>query len=335
MVLLRALGASSLLLLASCWTPVFNQDVSVAELIRSKLHLDSQFEPSFNNGNGSYFLQAVESHDGSVAELLTSTYNTVTEQNLTMNNSNQSQLDRPLPDTSMVVAQPQGSFVGWFIPTLLNSSGGTGNLGISNTASSSISGLATGTNVIGYSATEDSTQTLSAWVLTATGTALNLYVYSTDTLGSLPSSSLQIASYTGNTSPGWMAVNTAGTNGVTIYLTHAPDSSGKYTTDVVDATGLIRQWSGKDHVVAFLSTNRLLTREGSFYNVCDTTGNVLYSFPGGTLQFAGEYYDSSSSTPAMRSRFSEALVMYAQNGGQDKVRVRFYSIATAKLDSLQ
>jgi hypothetical protein len=324
---------------------VYNQDISVAQLIRGKLHLDYQSEPNLNSGNGTYLLQAVESHDGSTTGLITSFSNSVSEEDVKTSASNGTQLDKPLPDLSMVIPQPLGSYVGWFIPTLGNPSGGTGDLRMetsSTTTGSSSSPLgltssSTVTNVIGFSTFENASG-LTAYVLTAIGSALTLYSYTVDTLGTLSTQAIPtVSSYTGSATAGWMAVNLAGTSshGASVYLTHAPDSNGKYVTEVFDSNGLYAQWSGKDHVVAFLSTSRLLTREGSFYNVCsvsDSGVSTLYSFPAGTLLFAGEYYDSSSNS--MRSRFTEALPL-SQNGGQNTVRVSVYSIATADLSSLQ
>lgn len=331
MVFLRAVCFAAVLALVSCWTPVFNQDLSVAELVRSKLQQDYDHTTTLNNGgnNEGDVLQAGVSFDGQPQVILSSNHNQVNV--LWSFNStgqgNSVQLDTPLSDPSQVMIQSDLSAAEWYIPTLYHSGGGVGDVRdtATNNGSTYSSSWATPDSLLGFATAQYTAGAASIYYLTKTSANVA-------TLGQYQSTSLfSSVAYSGG--PGWMAVNPSGTNGYTVYLTHAPDSSGKYVTDMLDPTGLRASWQGHDHVAGFLSTGRLLTREGSFYNVCDTTGKVLYSFPAGTLQFAGEYFDSGSF--AMRVRFSEALLQVAQNGGQDKVRVRIYSIATSKLDSLQ
>jgi len=341
MVLLRPLGVAFLLLLASCWTPVYKQDLSVAATIRDKLRFDSEMTTSNfgNNTNEPNFYQAFQSYDSSVMVILDSTQHSVAE----FLSNNYTNLDFPLPDESMVVAQPSMGAVGWLVPTLTNGTNGRGLVRRSTATGASPDSVpfltaqtSPVTDLIGFCTTIDDSMNASAFYLTkTTSSGVVTVTLSQDNSTNLsPTATTTLFSVTDATAAmGWMAVNLAGTNGATVYLSHAPDSSGNYVTEVLDSDGQVTRWEGKDHVVAFLSTNRLLTREGSYYNVSDSSGNILYSFPGGTLQFAGEYVDAAGEP--MRSRFSEALPISSNNGGNDKLRIRYYSIETSKLDSLQ
>jgi hypothetical protein len=259
--------------------------------------------------------------------------------------NNTVQLDVPLSDPALASIQPDIADVLWFIPTLSHGSS-SGDIrdvttnGASTTYSTNFAALASTVAVLGFCTVENTSQDLYGYYLTKDTTAktATLYqVYTPHSTGSpgAPTTPISGVSYSG--SSGWMAVDpsglASGATGTVVYVTHAPDNTGKYTTDMIDSTRLMTSWSGRDHVAGFLSTGRLLTREGSFYNVCDPNGKTLYSFPAGTLRFDGEYVDVNTST--MRVRFTEALLEQPQNGGQDKVRLRSYSIATSKLDSLQ
>jgi len=358
MVFLRLMSLSALALLASCWTPVFDENLSVAGLVRSKLTLEREITAVLNNGNveGNVF-QTVESHDSQLVIVTASTHTSVTEMQyegflpfLTNFGGFQS-LDIPLSDPSQVILQPANFKVAVFLPTVPNGSGlpasASGN-GAVKVFAPGISmapllfpdpSTATRTDLIGFSTNINPAQQLESFFLTfdPTGTALWQQVGDLDTTTALtPAPILGNIPYKG--SAGWMAVDMSVP---AIFLSHSPNSKGEYVTDVIDSTGLVTSWKGHDHVVALLSSGRLLTREGVFYNVCKAydpanpgqTGKILYSFPAGSLQFAGEYWDVVTSS--MRSRFSESLLMSPENGGQDEVRVRFYSIKTSKLDTLQ
>ncbi len=365
MVLLRAVSALILLTLTSCWSPVFNQDLSVAELVRGKLTQERDFTVALNNGgNNTDLLQAGVSYDSPSPAvsaptyvILSSNHNQVQVQWSSSTGINNSvQLDVPLSTAAQASIQPDMGDVNWYIPTLVHQSttvGGAGDVrdvttgNGSNPISAAFQGFDGGADdIIGFCTAQYEGGNVAAYFLAKTSVGLSSLVELYKPFGSGVGSVYVTTTpptpdlnplfsgvvYSGST--GWMAVDLAGgSNGVVVYLSHAPDSSGEYVTDMLDKTGLLASWKGHDHVAGFLSTERLLTREGSFYNVCDTKGSVLYSFPGGTLQFAGEYYDTNTGT--FKVRFSEALLQAAQNGGQNKVRVRIYSIATSKLDSLQ
>jgi hypothetical protein len=342
MVLLRAACVCGLLALTSCWSPVFNQDISVAELVRGKMKLEKDFTQTLNNGsNNGDLLQAGVSYDGTAYIILSSNHNQVSVQwssdYTSVNNS--TSLDLPLADPSQVSLQPDSSDVTWFIPTLTHQTGAAGDardiFDASTTNPFSSVWETDVNNILGFCTIQYSGGNQSAFYLTETtsGTAtlneMDKPYGGSYTVASTPPFSA--IAYTGKS--GWMAVDTGASSGTVAYLTHPADSSGEYTTDMLNTAGLMASWKGHDYVAGFLSTRRLLTREGSYYNVCDTSGKVLYSFPAGTLRYAGEYYDTASGT--MRLRLAEAMLQAAQNGGQDKVRVRIYSIATSKLDSLQ
>ena len=107
----------------------------------------------------------------------------------------------------------------------------------------------------------------------------------------------------------------------------APEVAG------IVGTGIAASWNRKDHVVAFLSTNQLLTKEGSYYDVCDAQGNIAFTFPAGSLRFAGEYWDSDG-TP--RSAFTTVLpVEGGSSSSSSSMNVTIYSIPTKSLNTLK
>ncbi len=348
MVLLRSLSVFSSLLLASCWVPVYNQDLSVAELVRSKLTLEREGTPVLNNGTqDGYEFQAVQSHDGATLLVAASSHNTVTETSylgspLVVGTSDSQPLDVPLSDPRQAILQPAGVYAACFVPTVPNGSGlasgsssGNGAIvrfqgGFTDTLNFPDSASNTKTDLIGFS-TDINSGLLEVFYLTVDVNGASLYQETGSLNGTPPPAVLSNIPYLGKS--GWMAVDmsgAAGTGGPVIYLTHAPDSKGQFVTEMIDSGGLLGSWKGRDYVVAFLSTGRLLTREGAFYNVCDAKGNILYSFPAGSLQFAGEYPSGAT----MRSRFTECLAITPQNKGEDQLRIRVYSIETFKLDTL-
>jgi hypothetical protein len=95
----------------------------------------------------------------------------------------------------------------------------------------------------------------------------------------------------------------------------------------------VATWTRKDRVVAFLTTGSLLTREGGYYDVCDSHGTVQFSFPAGSLKFPGEYFDSSGTA---RCSFTEVLPVNGSNSDSSApLTVTVYSTPTSNLSSLK
>jgi len=171
------------------------------------------------------------------------------------------------------------------------------------------------------------------YVLSKSGAtySLGLNVSNHGTAFVTPGASAWTGAVTGLSSgSGWLAVNAVPATPIG-YLTHYEKNNGQYTTQMFNDTQVLNSWTRTDRVVTVLSTQKLLTRDGGFYNVCSLAGDVEYSFPAGALQFAGEFYDGSG----YRCWFTQVLSDDASQGSSVGQHVRAYSVATSNLPSLK
>lgn len=344
MVVLRLLVlVLALLGLGSCWSPVFDRDVSLAALTTSKLSLDAQFTATigYNSDNTTYLAVPTPFRpptEVSVASLTLSGFGmtTVTNQSGSWssggstagNNYDSAVAD---PELTTLSAGLDGASLASFQPAV-----GGGTISFIDGGNSTQYSMAT---VIGASTFPTSTSvTLYALALTIPSTGVVSVIPFGSAVGTgfvnTPGSPIGVGTYGGSKTYGWLAFDP--TN-LVAYLTHYPkDSSGKYTTDRIQFTSttaiLTASWTRTDRVVAFLTMGRLLTRDGGYYDVCDSGGAIQSTFPAGSLKFAGEFYDAG--TQAFRCWFTEVLSTDGSSSSSE-ASVRVYSIATSGLVSLK
>lgn len=335
--------------LTSCWSPLFDQNVSAAALTAQKLSLDAQFDASFNIGsNNNSVLFAVPSRERTPAFVAVFVLGASNSSMTVFNNSgggwsavgnnNGTTYGSALADPELVSIQtgmPGPTFsVAVYLPTL---AGGTvqilsspgyspSSLTFTPTTPSAILGLASFPAISTQSNIDILGSPSSGQVNNYRSSATSAATYL-----SVPGAQTGV-SFAGTEPYGWYAYDE--TNDAA-YLTHyAKDGSGNYTTErIISGSGVVATWTRKDRVVAFLTTGQLLTREGAFYDVCDSRGTIQFSFPAGSLKFAGEYLDSNG---AARCSFTEVLPLDgSSNNSSATQRVLVYSVATANLSSLK
>jgi len=340
-VLKLGVGALALLTLASCWSPVFNVDVSLAALTTSKLSLDAQFSANLNSGSTTTTFVAVPTPARPPAEVFVAS---LSQSNLGVTtflssggwsgaSSTGADYDSAVSDATLVtlVAGLDGASLATFEPTV---SGGV----VSFLAGSTSTTYPTSNtqHVIGGTAYPTSATDVLYYTLSTINAGVSVDSFDSSSSKALGSNTVNVAAgaYSDSTSYGWFAFDP---NNLVGYLTHSSkDSSGKYTTDKIQFTSTTAtpdgSWTRTDHVVAFLTSGQLLTRDGGFYDVCDSGGSVQFSFSAGSLSFAGEFYDTATS--AYRCWFTEVLANDGSNSSGGYT-VSVYSIPTSQLGSLK
>ena len=339
-LLAKAMLAAATLTAVSCWSPLFDQNISLAALASAKMSLDAQFDASLNGSSSTnvvYF--AVPSRERTptnvaVFTLSAMSYGMTVYSNSggnwasTGNNSGTS-YDSPLSDPELVSIQAGGPGslypLAVFFPTL---SSGTVQI-VDTSSSSKLTSITPSvpTQIFGLTSFPKQSES-DVNFIGSTGSSNQNYL--TTASSSYATASTSGLNFTASESYGWYAYDETNDIG---YLTHySQDSSGNYKSEgLTSGTGVVASWNRKDHVVAFLTTGKLLTREGGYYDVCDGQGNIQYSFPAGSLKFAGEYYDSNQ---VARCSFTQVIPL---GGGKSnsQQRIRVYSIATSNLSSLK
>lgn len=334
---------AALLALGSCWSPVFNPDVSLAALTASKLSLDVQFTGLEGGSSNTTGYLAVPSPfrpptQVSVASLsltglgLTLMTNTNGTWEAASSNSGGQNYDSAIPNAQLTTLSAgfDGASLASFQP-------GVGGGTVSFIDAGSTTQYSTGV-VLGASAYPTSAAvTLYALVVPVLGSnTVTVLPFGSSTgvpFANTPGATVGTGTYTGSTTYGWLVFDPIN---LVAYLTHYPkSSSGQYTTDKIQFTAttatLAGSWTRSDRVAAFLTTGQLLTRDGGYYDVCNAGGSIQSTFAAGSLTFAGEYYDAGTS--AYRCWFTEVL---STNGAQSSssVNVRVYSVPTSQLGSL-
>ncbi len=351
MVLLRVLlshllAVTALLQAVSCWSPVFDQNVSLAAVTSSKLSREAQFRVSVNDdSNTTYF--ALPSRERSPVSVVVFGVSTTKLGYWVWSNSGGSwgqvgnsgnmSFDSALSDPELVSFQAgttdQGFSAAVYLPTL---GGGVVKVVTApNYSPTPMAFAAAAPSVLGLASYPTGVGQAAAYLLTYQSSALVVQGVAASSAFAGPAvnsgTQISLASYSGSAAYGWFAYDPG--NDVAYFTHYALDSSGKYTTDGIVGTGIAASWNRKDHVVAFLSTNQLLTKEGSYYDVCDAQGNIAFTFPAGSLRFAGEYWDSDG-TP--RSAFTTVLpVEGGSSSSSSSMNVTIYSIPTKSLNTLK
>jgi len=338
MVLLKPLfGSLGLLcLLSSCWSPVFDENLSLAALTRGKLTLDAQFQGNFGYGSDTTAFAAYPTRVrpptkvnvlalGAASGGL-STFVKVADQWMTGGGSIGQSFPAPLDDPEQVYGEAGFNAMAIFLPseTLV---------GYTDSPGQSYSEITTGlASYPGVGSAEAfyliaGNQTPPSYELKSDSIALSS-AHADFSRGSVTFRSNLASPFTNET--GWLAVDPRGVP-VVYFTGHSRNAAGEYTTKVFDDTSILTTWTRRDRVVAFLTTGELLTREGAFYDVCDRQGKIQYSFPAGSLKFAGEFWDTT--TNAFRCWFTEVV---PQDGSQpETLRVSVYSLPTSDLNSLK
>ena len=334
-------------LVTSCWSPVFDADISLALLTKNKLSQEAKFQGQVGYSSDNQVFLAVPSRSRnpafvSVFNLSATSYGQTLFKNsgggwsgggATTGGATYSAVPDPeliTVQAGIAVATTDTWVAAVFEPTMLS-----GSVNFGGTPADYPGKV--GPAVLGFTSVPgDATYTLGFY-LTYSGSGLRLLVETVVPPNSFvgpPGSYLWTnAGYASSPAYGWLAVDTQTLNAY--FSHHSQGTAGPYTTDKFDASGnIVKSWSRNDRVVAFLSNGKLLTREGAFFDVCDGNGTIEYSFPGGSLKFAGEYYDTGSSQA--RCSFTEAVLADPSGSGSGSaLRVSVYSIATNELSSLK
>ncbi len=331
---------AAFLVLTSCWSPVFNADISLAALTTSKMDQDAKFSADLHVSSNSTIL-AIPSREKSPSTVVVfvvspTNYNYLVYRNSGSDwsvsvTSNQVTFDAPIPDPELLSPQiglaPSVSLA-FFTPTQ-----GNGTVVLTDDSYSGFApsyyplSPATSPTIYGLSSYPPSAG-VDLHLFTATAGALGdeTTVLGTPTPSPTPGVSFVGASLDSN-SYGWYAYDPA--NQVA-YLTHHGLSGGRYTTERIDGVSTAI-WNRKDRVVAFLTTGELLTREGGYYDVCDGNGTIKYSFPAGSLRFAHEYLDGNG---VAWCAFTEVYSANGSSGGSSS-RIAVFSLPTSRLSSLK
>ncbi|MCP5452623.1 MAG: hypothetical protein H7A27_01460 [Spirochaetaceae bacterium] len=87
-------------------------------------------------------------------------------------------------------------------------------------------------------------------------------------------------------------------------------------------------------LVGALSDGRLLAESGDVVTVLDADAEALFSFPAGTLRFAGERYDAASGEMVAVLTRCAYLRRYGFDGDTRKIRIEVYELPSAELATL-
>lgn len=338
MVVLRGILAGLVLgSLGSCWSPIFDAQVSLATVTSAQMTSEGQFSVNLDSNATTVAVPTPSRPPAEVflASLQAGSVSLATETSsggwVFAGYTSGSSYDTALGDPRLttLVAGKDGTSVACFTPTV---SGGIVSFVVGTTTTQYPT--STTSHVVGATAYPTTTDVVY-YTLSTTSTGVSVDSFDSSSSVTLGSATTNIGTgtYSGSTAFGWLAYNP---NKAVAYLTHgAPDGSGRYTTDQIQVTTTtitgITSWTRADRVVGFLTTGQLLTRDSEYFDLCDPGGAIQSSFPGGSLTFAGEFYDPG--TGAYRCWFTEALANNGSNSSNGQT-VRLYSIPTAQLTGL-
>lgn len=352
MGLLRLFAFLFPLLLVSCWTPWFDPDLSLAALTKPKLSKDAEFSlnSDYDRTLTNFLAVPVRTRTPNYVTVLAqgwSGYSADTFRNSggweNIGYRQGRSFDAAVTDPVLIQGfggMPTGG-ANWDV-AVLEPTLGNGSMEILNSAPMNpYPGSPSTTAVVGAFAAPEPAVLLQdnlfylEWIPGAPSTLSLSVTTSSDSgaLWTLPGANLWGVPYPSTPDYGWIAVDPSNPGGLLYWTHHTKNSEGKYTTDVFDPVlkAVSKSWTRSDHVEAYLTTGKLLTRDGSYYLVCGTDGSIDYSFAAGTLKFAGEFWDPSELR--YRMRFTEAIPL--GTNGESLFRVGLYSLPTKNLESLR
>lgn len=337
-----------LLTLLGCWSPLYNQDVSLAAALTAKMDLDAQFTlTEFDSSKPLYALadpyrepmNILICQPGPSSIQLNFWLKTPTGYYRSASFGQSYPLVGDLDTLQVSVGVNGGSPVyAVSLPTTTNGgSPGTnpGSIFCFSSNNGSINSVpGTGQSFLGF-VQSAGIQNL----LTASNGFVSLWWTSVPTAPSTVGGGGSDFTFT-TPQPGILAANNNHLDGASIlapvyYLSQRLSADQWKITRFIYGQTAATNWTTGAKLITYLnSTNNLLMQKDGYFLVCDGSGKELYSFPGGSLHFSSEYQDMIDPSVPWRIAFTQILPSSEKDGG-NKATVRVYSILAKNLESFK